>query len=68
MKTRLCLVILVLLASLLPACGRDGQSGSDAPAQTYSATLVELEIVRSADGEPMPVDGLPAAGAEATVR
>lgn len=70
MKTRLCLVLLMLLAAALGACGRDGSSGSGAgtPAQTYSATVVDVELVRSADGEPMPVDGLPATGAEITVR
>lgn len=68
MKTWMYVAILVLLASLLAACGRDSQSGSGAPVQTYSATVVELEIVRSADGAPMPVDGLPADGAEVTVR
>lgn len=70
MKTRMYVAVLVLLALLLASCGRDGQSGpvTGAPAQTYSATVVEMEIVRSADGEPMAVDGLPAAGAEVTVR
>lgn len=70
MKTRLCLGILMLLAASLGACGRDGRSGpgAGAPAQTYSATAVDIELVRSADGEPLPVDGLPADGAEVTVR
>lgn len=68
MKAWLYVAILVVLGSLLAACGRDGQSGAGAPAQTYSATVVELDIVRSADGEPLPVDGLPATGAEVTVR
>lgn len=70
MKTRIGLVILMVVAALLAACGRDGSSGPGAgtPAQTYSATVVDIELVRSADGEPLPVDGLPADGAEVTVR
>ena len=65
--------VVVLLVAVLGLSGCRG-GGSDPPpaappapqSATYRATLLEVEIARSADGLAMPVPGLPVAGAELT--
>jgi hypothetical protein len=55
----------------LTACsdrGRGGTAPTQRPPETYSATVTDVEVVRSADALAMPVAGLPADGAELTVR
>jgi hypothetical protein len=48
--------------------GSSGPPPPPAPARTYGATLTGLEITRPADGLEMTVSGLPAEGAELTIR
>lgn len=50
------------------ACGGGGGGGSTPPpqppaAETYTVTAVAIDLQRSADGQVLPVDGLPAQGA-----
>ncbi len=59
----------------LTACGGGGGSGgggSTPPpqppvAETYTVTAVAIDLQRSADGQVLPVDGLPAQGATLTL-
>lgn len=69
----LCATLSMLMAAVtIGSCSSD--SGDDKATaggpgtQTYSATLTEVQIARSADQQPMPVAGLPAPGAQITVR
>ena len=61
----------VVAAALLAACHSHHSGGSGTPPSqplTYGATLTEVNIVRTADQQAMPVAGLPAPGATLTVR
>ncbi len=62
------LAAIIICASMLAGCDNLG-IGDDSPAQpqTFSVTVTEVDIVRSADDQNMPVTGLPAQGAEITV-
>lgn len=57
----------------LTACGGGGGGGGSTPppqppaAETYTVTAVAIDLQRSADGQVLPVDGLPAQGATLTV-
>jgi hypothetical protein len=65
------LLLTLAAAAALSACRGDGGSGGGGPtqrAETFTATVTSVEIVRSADALDMPVTGLPADGAELTVR
>ena len=53
----------------LTACSGGG-SDTTTPrtsSQTYSAELSAIELVRTSDQQPLPVDGLPSTGAPITV-
>ena len=60
---------LVLLGSIVAigGCGGGGGGGGRTPPppppppvdETYGVTLTQLELTRTGDGEPVPVNGLP---------
>ncbi len=72
---------LVIAALVLAGCGGGGGGGSGGggggspppppppPAsETYTVTLTEIRVERTADQQPLVVDGVPADGATLTVR
>ena len=62
-----CAATTALLA--LTACSGGGSDPTTprTNSQTYSAELSAIELVRTSDQQPLPVDGLPSAGAPITV-
>jgi hypothetical protein len=52
---------------MLAGCGGGG-SGDSNPTQTYTASLTDMQISRTADQQALTVNSLPAAGAQITVR
>lgn len=69
-------VLAGLSAVWLAACGGGGGGSTEPPgalpptpepASTYSVTLLAVDADRSADQQPMPLDGLPHDGATLTV-
>jgi len=72
MRTSIKLIGLMHLIVALAACGGSGSDRAERfpPSQptTFAASVTAVNIVRSADAQAMPITGLPADGAELTVR
>jgi ABC-type glycerol-3-phosphate transport system substrate-binding protein len=67
MRMALTFLALVLSVAMLAGCGGGG-SGDSNPTQTYTASLTDMQILRTADQQALTVNSLPAAGAQITVR
>lgn len=66
---RTALVILTFITSIALLAGCDGSSsGGSTATQTYTASLTDIQISRTADQQALPVNNLPAAGANIAVR
>lgn len=61
------LPVLLFISVLVAGCGGGG-GGNSSPEQTFTVTLNDIKIRRSADQLDMPVGGLPAEGAIITVQ
>jgi hypothetical protein len=71
MRTRIGKTLCAMLVMALLAACHSGHSGGVGPSPqpaTYTATLTDVQIERTADRQPLPVGGLPAQGATLTVR
>jgi hypothetical protein len=55
-------------ALLVAACHNGGSESAPEAAQSYGATLTDVQVKRVGDGQQLPVGGLPAKGAELTTR
>ena len=67
MRMALTFLALVLSVAMLAGCGGGGSDDSN-PTQTYTASLTDMQISRTADQQALTVNSLPAAGAQITVR
>jgi hypothetical protein len=68
-KTQIASLLIVLGVA---GCGGGGDDSPSAPpldtsGESFTATLVDLRLERSADQRPLPVSGVPAAGGTLTV-
>ena len=67
MRTALFILTFVISVVMFAGCGGGG-SGDSNPAQTYTASLTDMQISRTADQQPVTVNSLPAQGASISVR
>lgn len=67
MRTALIILAFVTSVAMFAGCGGGG-SGDSTPAQTYTASLTDMQISRTADQQALTVNSLPAQGARISVR
>jgi hypothetical protein len=71
MKSTIFVFALISIAFGLHACGGSGSSSGDSPQESgkvYSLTVTDVNLVRTAGRQPVPVGPLPASGAEITIK
>jgi hypothetical protein len=67
MRTVLVILTFITSIALLAGCG-GGSSGGSNLTQTYTASLTDIQISRTADQQALTVNNLPVTGANITVR